>query len=93
MSRKQRKQSRPRAAGKGTSVARPNPDPAPVIEGPEIAAGEERRRMVAEAAYFRAERRGFAPGAELEDWLQAEADVERLIRSGGSRSGNPMQAP
>lgn len=31
--------------------------------------------MVAEAAYYRAQRRGFAPGHELEDWLQAEAEL------------------
>lgn len=34
-----------------------------------------RRTMIAEAAYFRAERRGFAPGHELDDWLQAEAEL------------------
>lgn len=33
------------------------------------------RRMVAEAAYYRAEHRGFEPGHELEDWLAAEADI------------------
>ena len=38
---------------------------------------------IAEAAYFRAERRGFAPGHELEDWLAAEDEVEqRLIGEG-----------
>ena len=35
-----------------------------------------REQMIAEAAYFHAERRGFAPGNELSDWLQAEVDVE-----------------
>jgi hypothetical protein len=45
---------------------------------------EERERLVAEAAYFIAERRGFEAGRELEDWLQAEAEVNR--RLGGSRS-------
>lgn len=33
------------------------------------------RTMVAEAAYYRAERRGFLPGWEMEDWLSAEAEV------------------
>ena len=28
------------------------------------------------AAYFRAERRGFAPGHELDDWLAAEDEIE-----------------
>jgi Protein of unknown function (DUF2934) len=39
----------------------------------------ERGRMVAEAAYYRAQRRGFSPGAELEDWLEAEAEIDRLL--------------
>ena len=33
---------------------------------------DEHHRMIAEAAYYRAEHRGFAAGAELDDWLQAE---------------------
>jgi hypothetical protein len=36
-----------------------------------------RQRMVAEAAYYRAQNRGFAPGYELDDWLDAEAEIER----------------
>jgi Protein of unknown function (DUF2934) len=32
----------------------------------------ERDRWVAEAAYYRAEKRGFMPGFALEDWLAAE---------------------
>jgi hypothetical protein len=35
--------------------------------------------MIAEAAYYRAEQRGFAPGCEMSDWLLAEADVERSL--------------
>ncbi len=45
---------------------------------------EVRRQMIAEAAYFRAEARGFAPGHELEDWVAAEQEVD-LILSGGAR--------
>lgn len=37
--------------------------------------------MIAVAAYFRAERRGFAPGDELGDWFQAEAEYQAGIRS------------
>lgn len=40
---------------------------------------EERRAMIALAAYFRAERRNFAPGQELEDWRAAEAEVDRQL--------------
>jgi hypothetical protein len=38
------------------------------------------RRMIAEAAYCRAERRRFQPGHELEDWLAAEGEIQRLWR-------------
>ena len=37
-------------------------------------AGEEAWQEIAVAAYFRAEKRGFAPGRELDDWLAAEAE-------------------
>jgi len=50
---------------------------------PGITVSEEARRaMIAEAAYLRAERRGFAAGNEEEDWLAAEAEVDRLLRAG-----------
>lgn len=38
---------------------------------------EERERMIAIEAYYRAERRGFTPGHELEDWCEAEAEIDR----------------
>lgn len=41
--------------------------------------GEDRYRMIAEAAYYRAERRGFAPGHDLQDWLAAEIEVDELL--------------
>jgi hypothetical protein len=42
---------------------------------------EQRRELIAQAAYFIAERRGFAPGSELEDWLQAEAEIEACTKA------------
>ena len=39
----------------------------------------EWHRLISEAAYYRAEQRGFEPGAELEDWLQAESEVRARI--------------
>ena len=35
----------------------------------------DRRLMIEREAYLRAERRGFEPGHELEDWLAAEHSV------------------
>ena len=41
---------------------------------------ERRRAMIAEAAYFFAERRGFEPGYELNDWLAAEDQIDAALR-------------
>ena len=30
---------------------------------------------IAECAYYKAEKRGFAPGHEMEDWYEAEQEV------------------
>jgi hypothetical protein len=38
---------------------------------------EQREAMIREAAYFHYAKRGYAPGQELEDWLAAEAEIER----------------
>jgi hypothetical protein len=35
----------------------------------------ERLSRISMAAYFIAERRGFSPGHELDDWLAAEAEI------------------
>jgi hypothetical protein len=35
--------------------------------------------MIAEAAYLRAERRGFVIGDPLEDWLAAEQEIDTLL--------------
>jgi hypothetical protein len=36
---------------------------------------DEIHKLVAEAAYYRAEQRGFAQGYEVDDWLAAEAQI------------------
>lgn len=50
---------------------------------PAALAGEDRYRMIAEAAYYRAEQRGFEPGSELDDWLAAEIEVDALLAEAG----------
>lgn len=39
----------------------------------------KRHMLIAQAAYYRAEKRGFAAGDELKDWLEAEAEVRQLL--------------
>lgn len=41
----------------------------------------ERRRRIAEAAYYRAQRRAFVPGDEERDWLEAEREIDGDTRS------------
>ena len=48
-----------------------------------IIPAKPREALIAERAYFRAERRGFEPGHEGEDWLAAEAEVDQLLSGGG----------
>jgi hypothetical protein len=40
-----------------------------------------RRQLVAAEAYFLAERRGFAEGHELEDWVAAEAAIDARLHT------------
>jgi len=42
---------------------------------------ETKRRLIAEIAYFAAQRRGFSPGYELDDWLEAEQEVETSMEA------------
>lgn len=44
---------------------------------------EERQQLIAETAYFIAERRGFTAGSELEDWLQAESEINLRLGEAG----------
>lgn len=45
---------------------------------PSISA-EQRYHMIAEAAYFRAEKRGFTGTNMAQDWIEAEAEIDRQL--------------
>ena len=44
------------------------------------------REMVAECAYCKAEKRGFAAGHEMEDWLEAECEVGNQCHNGSQQA-------
>lgn len=48
---------------------------------------EERSRMIAEAAYYRAMERSFQNGSPEGDWIEAEKEVEQIL------SRPPQKAP
>jgi len=66
-------------SGRNGKMGEHNPAAATRTTSEQLAA-EQRQQLIAEAAYFIAERRGFAPGNEFDDWLQAEAEVEARIK-------------
>jgi hypothetical protein len=55
------------------------------IRGAPLIPASLRLDMIRDAAYFRAQARGFAPGGETEDWLAAEQEIDEVIvrRYGG----------
>jgi DUF2934 family protein len=59
----------------------PARDEPPRAEGDRMAklSQDEVNSMISRAAYLRAERRGFEPGHEVEDWLAAEAEIRAMI--------------
>jgi hypothetical protein len=65
----QQKQSKTSKAP--TGVKKTTPPPTSI----ETSAEEEKRHLIEEAAYFIAERRGFQGDLVLDDWLQAEREV------------------
>src|SRR5829696_231884 len=40
---------------------------------------EEVYRLIQETAYYKAKARGFAPGHEVQDWIEAEAEVRTRL--------------
>lgn len=81
-----------KAAPKKAAVTRPVQKAAPAVKkAPRASAAakvapkadrvdaQQRAAMIAEAAYYRAEKRGFAGGDPVADWLSAEAEIDALI--------------
>jgi len=66
-------------AAKVAAVRRTKKTPATTMEN---ISASEREQLIAEAAYYRAERRGFQGGDPVQDWIEAEAEVERTLSTG-----------
>ncbi|MDR3671318.1 MAG: DUF2934 domain-containing protein [Holophaga sp.] len=54
---------------------------------PSTVSAEVRHQLVREAAYYRAERRGFHGGHPDEDWAAAEAEIDRMLLEKKTRKG------
>ena len=63
-------------------TARPVPATVQADLSPERSESSEapqRHALIAESAFFIAQKRGFAPGQELDDWLAAEREVDQRL--------------
>lgn len=83
----------PPAAGRSAEDAPPygaqGGGPAPVPDS--IPSREEKIAII---AYYKAERRGFATSGELDDWLEAEREVDReKEKLEAALRANPMLIP
>lgn len=53
------------------------------------------KSMIAEAAYYKAEKREFKPGNELRDWLEAKREIIRMVYGDKAvrKQSNPFDRP
>ena len=54
---------------------------------------ERRHRRVSDAAYYRAQQRGFEPGREQEDWFEAEKEIDRGTPTDKNPAENDFPSP
>lgn len=64
----------------GTKAAQPAPPPAAANPSAAAPPAEQKDEFVRQAAYCYYEARGRVGGHELDDWLKAEAEFERLCQ-------------
>lgn len=85
----------PKKPGKKNTVAPAAPaksrqPKASVVADATTPTAEQRRQLIAVAAYYVAERRGFLDGDATADWLAAEAEIDRLLATGALNHAEPL---
>ncbi len=75
MEKRKPRQSKPIGASAGTE----KPADRPRKLRASTTKAEDRHRMIAEAAYFKAERRDFRGGSPDQDWFEAEAEIQAML--------------
>jgi hypothetical protein len=50
-------------------------------KGSPLISPRERYEMIATMAYYRAEQRNFEPGHDVEDWLECEEFIDKMLSS------------
>jgi hypothetical protein len=88
MSRKFNTTSKSKSTGSSESKAVTNINSASTRQAQSALNEADLQGMIATAAYYRAERRGFNCGDETQDWLEAEAEINNLLQN--SKSGSEL---
>lgn len=72
------------ASASAQAPTRPAAPPKAAAQAPAAAVitPEQRAHYIEVAAFYIAERRGFAPGDPMADWLAAQAEIDRAIATG-----------
>lgn len=86
--RPRRAVSRPRAQQRAVAYHMPLEGGAQAVFDPDL-----RHRMISEAAYYLYSQRGYAEGYDLDDWLQAEAQIDDLIMNPEREDTREVSAP
>lgn len=63
-----------KATGKGSIKSKPMVG----IEPEKVPDNEDLVSRIAVSAYYKAEVRGYEPGHEIQDWLEAEAEMQEM---------------
>ncbi|HEX5048776.1 MAG TPA: DUF2934 domain-containing protein [Gammaproteobacteria bacterium] len=64
---------------RSTRTATPGTSSQAATTGGPVMTAEQRRALIAESAYLRAERRGFQGGDPIADWLESEREVDLVL--------------
>jgi uncharacterized membrane-anchored protein len=82
---KNKEKKRAKAAKKAEKQLKKARQESKAAEGQKASASspsvEQRRQMIATAAYFIAEKHGFDPAREDENWREAEVQIDEMLRS------------
>jgi len=79
---------------KGVQPAPPDaPNPPAGDAGTAKTDAEERHRRISEAAYYRAQQRGFTADQEYDDWLSAEQELDRGTPTDKKPEENDFPSP
>lgn len=83
----EKKSKTAKTSAKTTTTKRKSPARKSSSATLEISA-EQRQGMIAEVAYYKAEKRGFSGGSPVDDWLAAESEVDALLANNPSQQAN-----